>query len=46
MLRGNFFEKNKEIRMGGQICPPPVCLGLIEFQNSDPNLLRAQPAKI
>ena len=28
MLRGKIFEKNKEIRIGGQICPLPVCLGL------------------
>ena len=29
MLRGKIFEKNEEIRIGGQICPLPVCLGLI-----------------
>ena len=29
MLRGKIFERNEEIRFGGQICPPPVCLGLI-----------------
>ena len=28
MLRGKFFERNEEIRIGGQICPHPVCLGL------------------
>ena len=28
MLRGKIFEKNEEIRIGGQICPLPVCLGL------------------
>ena len=28
MLRGKIFERNEEIRMGGQIYPPPVCLGL------------------
>ena len=28
MLRAKIFEINEEIRMGGQICPPPVCLGL------------------
>ena len=33
MLRGNFFDKNEEIRIGGQICPLPVCLGL-KFWNS------------
>ena len=31
MLRGKIFEKNEEIRIGGQICPLPVCLGLIHF---------------
>ena len=30
MLRGKIFEKNEEIRIGGQICPLPVCLGLKE----------------
>jgi len=29
MLRGKIFERNEEIRIGGQICPQPVCLGLI-----------------
>ena len=23
MLQGKIFERNEEIRMGGQICPPP-----------------------
>ena len=23
MLRGKFFEINEEIKIGGQICPPP-----------------------
>ena len=30
MLRGKIFERNEEIRIGGQICPQPVCLGLKE----------------
>ena len=33
MLRGKIFERNEEIRMGGQICPPPVCLGLKDNKN-------------
>ena len=28
MLRGKIFGINEEIKVGGQICPPPVCLGL------------------
>ena len=28
MLRGKIFEINEEIKVGGQICPLPVCLGL------------------
>ena len=31
MLRGKIFERNEEIRIGGQICPHPVCLGLREW---------------
>jgi len=34
MLRGKIFEKNKEIRIGGQICPLPVCLGLSIFSKA------------
>ena len=33
MLRGKIFEKNEEIRIGGQICPLPVCLGLTGFSS-------------
>ena len=28
MLRGKIFERNEEIRIGGQICSLPVCFGL------------------
>ena len=31
MLRGKIFEINEEIKVGGQICPLPVCLGLSFF---------------
>ena len=31
-VAGKNFEKNEEIRIGGQICPLPVCLGLREYE--------------
>ena len=41
MLRGKIFERNEEIRIGGQICPHPVCLGL--RLNNNPNSVNRLP---
>ena len=38
MLRGKIFERNEEIRFGGQICPPPVCLELRTNDVTDKDL--------
>ena len=38
MLRGEIFEINEEIKVGGQICPPLVCLGLRTNDVTDKDL--------
>ena len=43
MLRGKIFEINEEIKVGGQICPPPpVWIGLRDLNVCDVIIVAVQ----